>query len=346
VRATPAARGKVEKTVAGTKAGAIRSRLVSELSVETAGTIVTLHVREGQKVAGGAPLISIDRREVDAALATAQGELKVLEALALETGARRREAARTLQRVEGLHQEGVASDAQRDDARLLAEATAASHAAAESRVASQGAAVARARIAAEKCELRAPFAGVVTEVFVEVGEWAVPGKRALRLLDPDRLYVSAELDEVDIGPVRAGLQAWITLDPYRDRRLAGRVSRVAPFVSELEEQNRTLEIEVELTGGAEGLDLKPGTSADVEVILEERAEAVRIPTSALMEGDRVFVVGADGKARSVAVRIGLRNWEYAQVLDGVREGDLVIVSLESERLKDGTRVRVEGRADR
>lgn len=346
VRAVPVTRGMVERTVASTKAGAIRSRKSSDLSVETAGTIVAVHVREGQSVACGDPLISIDQREAVAGLAWSQAELKVLESLAVEAAARRRDAARNRERVEGLHAEGVASDAQRDDARLLADATSASLTAAESRVEAQKVAVTRARIAVDKCELRAPFAGVVAELFVELGEWAIPGKRGLRLLDPTRLYVTAELDEVDIGPVRPGLPARVTLDPYRDRRLSAKVSRVSPFVSELEEQNRTMEVEVELTAGTEDLDLKPGTSADVELVLEERPDVLRIPASAIMEGDRVFVVGPDGRARSAAIRVGLRNWEFAEVLEGVREGDLLIVSLESERLKDGTQVRVAGGAER
>jgi HlyD family secretion protein len=240
----------------------------------------------------------------------------------------------------------VAPEAELDEARLRAESTSAARSAAGSRLEAQKVAVTRAAIAVDKCELRAPFAGVVAELFVELGEWAVPGKLGLRLLDPDRLYVRAELDEVDIGPVREGLPARVTLDPYRDRRLTGRVSRVAPIVSEVQEQNRTLEVEVELTGGVEGIELKPGTSADVEVVLDVRDGAVRLPTSALMEGDRVFLVGPDGRARGAPVRIGLRNWEFAEVLGGIREGDLVIVSLESERLKEGTPVRVSGEAAR
>jgi HlyD family secretion protein len=344
VRVAAVARGLVERTVAGTKAGAIRSKRVSDLSVETAGTIVAVHAREGKKVAIGDLLISIDRREADALLAGAEAELQALEAVIVEADARRRDAARSLARSEELYAEGVASESQRDEARLLAQATEAAHAAAEARRSVQRAVVRRLGIAAAKCELRAPFAGTVTELFVEVGEWAIPGKVGLRLLDPDLLYVRAELDEIDIGPIREGLPARIMLDPYRDRRLAGRVSRVSPFVSEVEEQNRTLEVEVEWSGGTEGLQLKPGTSADVEVVLESLPDVIRIPASALMEGDRVFVVSPEGKAATVSVRVGLRNWEFAQVLDGLREGDVVIVSLESEKLKEGVRVRVVGKA--
>jgi HlyD family secretion protein len=340
VRAVAVARGKVERTVAGTKAGALRSRRASDLSFEASGTITAVHVREGRTVAPGELLLTLDTREAEAASSSARAELGFLEALAEEAGVRQRDAARTLRRIEVLHAEGVASDADLDEARLRSESLSVATAAARSRVEVQKGVVARALIGLAKCEVRAPFGGVVAELSVELGEWAVPGKRSLRLIDLGRLYVTAELDEVDIGPVREGLPARVVLDPYRDRRLAGRVCRVAPYVSEVQEQNRTLEVEVEIVGGADGLELKPGTSADVEVILEERAGALRVPASALMEGDRILVVGPDLKARSVPLRIGLRNWEFAEVLDGAVEGDRVIVSLESERLQEGTPVRV------
>lgn len=339
VRLRAVERGKVEQTVSSTKAGAVRSRKSSDLSVETAGAIVAIHAREGRAVKAGEHLVSIDRRDADAVLAAATGEQKVLESLAVEAAARRKEALRELERLEQLHRSGVATESQLDTARMLGDATAAALAAAEARVEAQKTVVARAAVAVEKCDLHAPFDGVVAEVNVEVGEWALPGQVAMRLLDPLRVYVRAELDEVDIGQVRVDLPARVTLDPYRDRRIAGKVVRIAPYVSELLEQNRTLEIEVELTGGIGGIDLKPGTSADVEVILREIPDTLRIPASAILEGDQVFVVDAEGRARRAPVTLGLRNWEYAQLLDGLREGDRIIVSLESELLKEGVPVR-------
>ena len=165
----------------------------------------------------------------------------------------------------------------------------------------------------------------------------------MRLIDPEHLYVRAELDEVDLGPLRVGMVVRVTLDPYKDRRPAGKIVRIAPFVSEAQEQNRTLEVEVELGAGIEGLELKPGTSADVEVILRERDGVLRIPSQALLEGNRVLVAGADGRARAVALKIGLKNWEFAEVLEGLTEGDSVIVSLENEAVKDGALVRIGGK---
>ncbi|HLF93171.1 MAG TPA: biotin/lipoyl-binding protein, partial [Planctomycetota bacterium] len=81
VRIARVERGPVEETVSSTKAGSLRSRLASAVSVDVAGTIVAIHARQGTKVRKGDPLVSIDRRDADAALAAARRELLVLESL-------------------------------------------------------------------------------------------------------------------------------------------------------------------------------------------------------------------------------------------------------------------------
>lgn len=342
VRVTRVSRGTAEEVVTSTKAGAVRARLAADLSVETAGAVVAIHAREGVRVAAGQPLLSIDARDEEAALAAASRELAVLEALSAEAAARLTDAGRERARVEALRRDGTATAAQVDQARTLVEVQAAVQAAAAARVEAQRAAVERARIALDHCVLRAPFAGTVAEVWVELGEWGVPGQRAARLLDLERVYVRAEIDEVDIGRLRPGLPVRARLDPYEDRVLTGRITRVAPYVSEVEEQNRTVEVEAELEDGLEGVTLLPGTSADLEVIMQAREGALLLPTVALLEGDRVLVVGAEGVLEAVPLRIGLRSWERVEVLEGLAEGAAVVVSLESEAVVAGAPARVVG----
>ena len=78
-----------------------------------------------------------------------------------------------------------------------------------------------------------------------------------------------------------------------------------------------------------------GYSADVEVILATREDVVRVPTSALQEGSRVLVAGADGTLQERKVKTGLSNWEFTEVLDGLKAGDRVVTSLEREGVKAG-----------
>jgi HlyD family secretion protein len=342
VRTIAVAPGTVEQTVSSTKAGAVRSRRAADLSVDVAGLIWTLHVREGDRVARGAKLLTLDRRDAAALLAAAERERAALEAAVAEWGVRRDDARRERDRLAELLKAASASQAELDQAQTRADTMETSLRAARARLDVHEAAVDRARLALEKCDLVAPFDGVVASRYVEVGEWATPGKVVFRLIDDARLYVRAELDEVDIAGLKLGLPARVTLDPYRDRRLPGRVTRIAPVVSELEEQNRTVEVEIEFSGGTEGIELRPGLSADVEIILRTEERVARIPAPALLEGDRVLVAAPDGRARARPVRIGLRNWDYAQVLGGLAEGERVITSLESEAVKDGVRIRLAG----
>jgi HlyD family secretion protein len=336
VRVARATVGTAEEVVTSTKAGAVRSRLVADVSLEAAGTIVALHAREGDRVTKGEPLVQTDARDEEAAVAAAGRELAVLTALVNQANAEQTDAQRARTRLAGLRRGGSVTEAEMDQADTRVQVAAATLAAAEARVEAQRAAVDRARIALDHCTVRAPFDAVVADRYVEQGEWGTPGERALRLLDLEHLYIRAEIDEVDLGHLRPGLPVRVTLDPYKDRVLPGRIVRVAPYVSEVEEQNRTVEVEAELTPPLDpDVTLKPGTSADLEVILESRPGALLIPTLALLEGDRVLVVGKDGVLEAVPLKIGLRSWERVEVTGGLSAGDAVVVSLESEAVKAG-----------
>jgi HlyD family secretion protein len=190
--------------------------------------------------------------------------------------------------------------------------------------------------------ITAPFAGVVAEVSAEVGEWVTPSPPLLTsppvvdLIDPTSLYVSAPMDEVDSGRVHLGLPVKITVDSRPGEKFRGKVVRVAPYVLDIEAQNRTVEIEVEFDDPALAVSLLPGTSADVEIILESHANVPRIPTSALLEGSRVLIL-ADEVLEERPVTLGLRNWEYVELLTGVEVGERVVTALDRIEIKAGAR---------
>jgi HlyD family secretion protein len=164
------------------------------------------------------------------------------------------------------------------------------------------------------------------------------------VFDDQRIYVSAPLDEVDLARVQRGMAARVTLDAHPGASLPGRVVALAAFVDDREAQNRTFEIEVEVDAGA-AQRLLPGSSADVEVILEVRDDVLRIPSYALMQGDRVMVV-RDGVLAAAAVTPGLRNWDFVEIVSGLEEGQLVVVSLDRAEVVEGARVRTESEAPR
>jgi HlyD family secretion protein len=153
------------------------------------------------------------------------------------------------------------------------------------------------------------------------------------VVDTSCIYITAPIDEVDAPRVREGMPARVTLDAFRDRSFKAHVRRVAPYVIDTEKQARTVEVEAEIDELGDAL-LLPGYSADVEVILAERADVLRVPTRALIEGKRVYVL-EDGTVRSRDVTTGIGNWEYAEVTAGIDAGAQVVVSIDREGLADG-----------
>jgi len=136
----------------------------------------------------------------------------------------------------------------------------------------------------------------------------------------------------------------ISLDALPKQSFPGTVKRVAPYVSAVEKQARTVDVEANFDDPGQAGKLLVGYSADIEVILAVRDDVVRVPTSALLEGGRVLVAGPAGKLEERKVKTGLANWEYTEVVDGLNAGERVVTSLERAGVKAGAAYAVEEKA--
>ena len=132
----------------------------------------------------------------------------------------------------------------------------------------------------------------------------------------------------------------VTFDAYPGRTFAGKVTRVADYVLDLKEQNRTFEVEVKLDDAAFARTLLPGTSADVVVVLARKEDALRIPAYALLPGGRVLLL-SKGRLVGAKVETGLKGAEWAEVRSGLKAGDQVVTSLDRTEVKEGARARAE-----
>jgi HlyD family secretion protein len=153
------------------------------------------------------------------------------------------------------------------------------------------------------------------------------------------VYISAPMDEVDSARIHAGQPAKVTIDPFPDQVFPGRVVRVAPYVLDIEAQNRTVEIEVELEASGVARTLLPGTSSDVEVILEVRENVLRIPTPTLLAGNAVMVIQEAILVRR-PVEIGVRNWDYIEIISGLAAGEEIVSSLDRVEVQAGAEVEI------
>ena len=343
VRTAKIDRGRVERTVANTRAGTVNACRRAKLAPPSGGAIAALPVREGQRVQAGQVLLELwnDDSAANARAAVEQSRSAALRAEEICTSAAN--SAREADRARKLHADQLLPDDQLDRAISSAATLRAACNAARADVQQGQARVAAARATLTRTVLRAPFAGVVAKITGEVGEFTtpsppgIPTPPAVDLIDDSCLYITAPIDEVDVANVRAGQPAYVTIDALPGQRFAGRVRRVAPYVVDVEKQARTVDVEVEFADPAAVKTLLAGYSADAEVVLDVRENVVRVPTQAILEGKRVLVIQED-VLHERTLRTGLANWQYTEVLSGLQPGDEIVLTVERKGTAAGARV--------
>lgn len=345
------AEGKVEATLANTRAGTVEACQRTKLSTIIGGRIEFLGVKEGDKVKKGQLLLKLwnDDQQAQAALSQAQVILagKRTEEVCIAAVNAEKEAKRQ----SDLRARGFVSSSREEAARTDAEVRRASCNTAKADVAQAEAKFKATRVEQGRVALYAPFDGTVAKIVGELGEYStpsppgVPTPPAIDLIDESCLYVKAPMDEVDAPKIKPGQTVRITLDALPGKQFAGKVRRVAPYVSAVEKQARTVDIEVDFAHPESTGKLLVGYSADVEIILDGRDKVLRIPTAAIQEGGKVLRFDSTGgKLEERKLKTGLSNWEYTEVLEGLVAGDRIVTSLDKEGVKAGAKVVADEKA--
>jgi HlyD family secretion protein len=334
-------RGPVAATVANTRAGTVDACRRAGLAPALGGQIANLPVKDGQRVEEGALLLELWNEDVKADLELQERDARASRSRAREACITADVAKRDAARLTRLHDQRLASEEAADQAEGRAESSAAACTAAQdaTRVSEARIDVTRARL--DRTQLHAPFAGVIAEVNGELGEFVtpspvgIPTPPTVDLIDASCLYISAPIDEVDAPRITEGLPARISLDAFPGRAFPGHVRRVAPYVLDQEKQARTVEIEAEFDSPEEA-GLLAGYSADVEVILDERDDTLRVPTSVILPDKTVYVLDpATQTLESRSVETGLANWEYTEIVRGLNEGERVVSSIDRDGVRAG-----------
>jgi len=368
--------GDIQQTVVNTRAGDVKACRRAKLSPPLGGQIASLPAREGLNVKAGELLLALRnddlKAEVDLAAREVESAASRSEAACLQAGAAdaRADAActqagvavRQAKRQQELRKSMAVAEEKLDAVTSASEAArseceaaraAAEVAKAECRASKTAMAVSQERKKAalahfDRTLLVAPFDGVVAEVNGEVGEYLTPSPPgiatlpAVDLVDRSCFYVAAPIDEVDAAAIRPGMEARISLDAAAGRSFPGRVRRVADSVLDREKQARTVEVEVEFANPGDLAGLLPGYSADAEVILAVRPGVLRIPSEAVIGGSRVLVFTGDGKPLDERpIRVGLSNWDFTEVTEGLAKGESVVVSIDRKGVEKGAKAVLE-----
>ena len=341
--------GDVKSTVSNTRVGTVEACRRAKMSPSAPGQVSVLRVSEGDWVARGEVLLEIWNGDRKAELRLAEAELIAAHSRAEEVCAIAAGAKREARRLTKLRASELISEELADEAQTFADSrkAACEGARASSRVSAAQISVVREAI--ERTVLRAPFSGIIAEVDAKLGEYLTPSPPgiattpAIDLIDPGCVYISAPIDEVDAPQIQVGMPVCITLDAFTQARCAATVRRIAPYVLEREKQARTVEVEVEFARSSQTEGLLPGYSADIEILIEERPDVLRVPTEAIGEGDTVLWLNPQtSRLEERAFDAGLANWEYTEVRSGLTEGDSIALSSGRAEVTTGTLVTPAG----
>jgi RND family efflux transporter MFP subunit len=286
--------------------------------------IAHLPVAEGDVVKAGDLLVRFDIPSLTADVAAARARVTQGRARVQATSA-------NVDRLTSLLAQGVAAPRDVEDATRQ-------HAEAVADVEQAQSAVAAAVALSNRAEVRAPFAAVVAQRWHNPGDLVEPGatEAVLTVINPDRLQVIAAVPAANLPRIRVGAAGQVRI-PGGTESEAARVLTRAPQVDPATAAGRVRLRFVARTR------LTAGTSVQVQIVGQERERAVIVPTASIVtDGDErfVMVVGNDNKARKRPVAIGISTRTQAEVTDGVKAGDKVIVRGQNA-LPDGATVAIE-----
>jgi membrane fusion protein, multidrug efflux system len=283
--------------------GTLRADESVMLRPEVAGEIEAVHFQEGERVAAGQVLFTLDDALVRADLNEANANLQ--------------NAKRAFNRATELAARQLIAGADLDTKR-------AELGVAEARAASQ-----RTRLS--KSRITAPFAGVTGLRNVSAGDYVNVGQELVQLVRLDPIELDLRAPEVVLSSLAVGQSVLFGVDALRDERFEAKVVAIAPTV---DAGGRSVALRASLANP--DLKLRPGMSARVRITLGTSARALLVPEQAIWpmgEQKTVFVID-HGKAKQVPVELGTRLPGQVEVISGLKDGDEVVVAGQL-KLRDG-----------
>jgi len=336
-----------------TASGEVVAVRYAEIGSSVMGKLVSLPVREGDRVRRGQVVARIDSVPASSDADAAAALVRAAEADQAAARARAEEASRAFARVRGLYGQGLLPQSELDAQRGSAEATQAQVDAASRRAAQARAQLARARDVLGKTEIVAPMDGVVTRLPVREGEMVVigiqnmPGTTLMTISDLSEIDAEVKVAEADVLRVKVSQPATVTLEALSGRELPGAVVEVGasalPVVG-AGAAAREFRVKVRVKGDV--LSLRPGLTCDTEILVGEAKDALTVPLQAVvLRGEpgreQTGVFGLEGGvARFLPVEAGLIGGLEIEV-KGLPAGREIVAGpwQTLKDLKDGAKVK-------
>lgn len=289
--------------------GTIEAAKVARIASPAEGPVINCSVREGDTVNKGQIILTIGRK-------------KAVEEL---VEAVRKELSREeedFQRIEQLVGSGAIPAEQMEEAQL--------------RVYHARAKLTKALENMEDYQIRAPWAGIISKVYVTDGYFVSPRETLLEMFDPNTLVIRFAVPEKEAQNVHIGLELRLSLDTYSDSTFHATITRLYP---ELDRKMHTRTVEASLI---EDVNLVPGMFTRISIPVQIINNAITVPDKAIVitpQGESVVFIVKNGKAFSQEIATGIEQGQVIQITQGINIGDSVIIS-GNQKLQNGIEVSI------
>jgi len=308
--------------------GTIEAWKKTNITPDIGGKIVLIHVEEGDRVRKGQLLAELDTRATRLQLRQAEAASAVAEA-------NYKDAERNKERMGRLLKEKAVSDQQYEKIKLAFEA-------AEAQLQQARAALNLAQYSLDVSLMKAPFSGVIASKNAEVGDVInpmmggfSPASGVLTLMDFSRVKIEIDASHQDIVLIRKGQPALLRVTAFPDEIFEGNVTLV-----NLTGDPSTKKFKVEVSVDNPDFILRPNTFGEVILEVSTHENVLVIPQKAVLDHTYVFVVREDNIAERKKITLGLQNSDRIEVVQGLKEGDLVVVE-GNYGLEDGAKLEIK-----
>jgi RND family efflux transporter MFP subunit len=284
------------------------------LGSEFGGILQQVYVKEGQKVAKGQTLARVD----DGGLSSQLAQMETQAAL----------AKTTFERQENLWKQKIGSEIQFLQAKTNYNA--------------QLKAVAQMKAQLSKTIIKAPFSGTIDEIISERGSVVGPGTPIMRIVSLGNMYLEAEVPEKNIGTIKKGSDVIVNF-PVLGETFNSKVTQAGNFINPA---NRSFTIQIAVPNKSG--NIKPNLSSKIQLKDYSNSKAITVPTSIISEnadGEQFLYVAQNPDkngiaiAKRVIVKVGLSQGELVEIVDGIKDGDLIIKE-GARSVKDGQKVSI------
>jgi membrane fusion protein (multidrug efflux system) len=279
------------------------------VNAQLSGILLSLTAEEGHRVRQGDVLAEIDARELEAQARSAEASLKFAQS--------------TVERSEQLFKQQIITLAELERDRAAFESAKASSEQLQTRLG--------------YARVMAPITGIITEKRIEAGDIVSSSTRLFSVADVSTLVTRIQVSELEVSTLRAGDMVPLTVDALGGQKVQGRIRRVFPSA---DSATRLVPVEVALSG-SQLSGLRPGYTVRATLSLDRRDNALLVPSRAVSgpSGARAVYVVTGGVVERRAVRVGSDMAGQSEILEGVSEGDSVIVSGTS-MIREGAKAKV------